>query len=183
MTKQTQDNLQKRYQLHSSQFINIAFGKYQKRNDMVEFVKNDSFPEPDEDGKKRMEWGVKHEADGIANWLIHCSGGKYPQHILDEQKDFLLENVFNLDDGNIVDLSSKPDGISDDGTTIIEIKCPNEGVKLRKDLDNKKSELDNNLSDLTRERAEYREMLPKIKAMLQNGFVTYKNWCWLGGKS
>ena len=33
MTKQTQDNLQKRYQLHSSQFINIAFGKYQKRND------------------------------------------------------------------------------------------------------------------------------------------------------
>ena len=138
MTKQTQDNLQKRYQLHSSQFINIAFGKYEKRNDMVEFVKNDSFPEPDEDGKKRMEWGVKHEADGIANWLIHCSGGKYPQYVLNEQKDFLLENVFNLDDGNIVDLSSKPDGISDDGTTIIEIKCPNEGGKLRKDLDNAK---------------------------------------------
>ena len=48
--------------------------------------------------KLLMEWGVKHEADGIANWLIHCSGGKYPQYVLNEQKDFLLENVFNLDD-------------------------------------------------------------------------------------
>lgn len=32
------------------------------------------------------------------------------------------------------------------------------------------------MSDLTRERAEYREMLPKIKAMLQNGFVEEPNW-------
>ena len=48
--------------------------------------------------------------------------------------------------------------------------------ELRKDLDNKQSELDNNLSDINRERAEYRELLPKIKTMLQNGFVEEPNW-------
>ena len=42
--------------------------------------------------------------------------------------------------------------------------------QLRKDLDAKQSEIDNNLSDINRERAEYRELLPKIKTILQNGF-------------
>ena len=48
--------------------------------------------------------------------------------------------------------------------------------QLRKDLDAKQSEIDNNLSDINRERAEYRELLPKIKTILQNGFVEEPNW-------
>ena len=48
--------------------------------------------------------------------------------------------------------------------------------ELRKDLDNKQSELDSSLSDINRERAEYRELLPKIKTMLQNGFKEEPNW-------
>ena len=135
MKKQTQDNLQNRYQLHSSQFINIAFGKYTNRNDMVNFIKDPSLvPEPNEFARKRMNWGVKHEVDGIANWLIRCSEGKFPNHTLDDQKDFLFEDFDKLDTTSI-DLSSKPDGLSQDEKTIIEVKCPNEGGKLREDFD------------------------------------------------
>ena len=135
MKKQAQSNSLKRYELHSSQFINIAFGKYTNRCDMLLQTKDPSLtPKFNDFAKNRMNWGSEHEIDGVANWLIRCSNGKYPKFTLDDQKDFLLED-FDKNDETTVALSSKPDGLSDDEKTIIEIKCPNEGGKLKDDFD------------------------------------------------
>ena len=135
MTKQTQDNSLPHYELHSSEFINIGFGKWTNRCDMVGYIKDPTtVPDKDDFAKKRMNWGSEHEIDGVANWLLRCSGGNFPKNILDEQKDYLFTDFYTCDKG-MVSLSSKPDGVSKDGKTIIEVKCPNEGGKLRSDFD------------------------------------------------
>lgn len=128
MKKQTKLNSEKhlkRYNLRSSNALNICFGTYVSRQKTLDNLLNDVVEPINEYAQKYIDHGNLHEKSGIAKWIL--INKKMPTEILEDQHNYVLQNAFNLKGDTVVDLSCTPDGRFED--TLLEIKCGSLGKK------------------------------------------------------
>ena len=115
----------KRYNLRSSNALNICFGTYVSRQKTLDNLLNDVVEPINEYAQKFIDHGNLHEKSGIAKWIL--INKKMPTEILEDQHNYVLQNAFNLKGDTVVDLSCTPDGRFED--TLLEIKCGSLGKK------------------------------------------------------
>ena len=123
----------KNLNLRSSSFINYAFGFYTPRREMLEWdLKGETKPIDNPFQIRAMKKGVRMEKVGIAKW---CSlKNEIPNYILNDQQSFKQEDWLNLRKKETISLSTTPDGISQDSSTIIEVKTTKMGKKVFDDF-------------------------------------------------
>ena len=115
----------KRYNLRSSNALNICFGTYVSRQKTLDNLLNDVVEPINEYAQKYIDHGNLHEKSGIAKWIL--INKKMPTEILEDQHNYVLQNAFNLKGDTVVDLSCTPDGRFED--TLLEIKAGSLGKK------------------------------------------------------
>ena len=116
----------KNLNLRSSSFINYTIGYYTPRREMLEWdLKGETKPIDNEYQIKAMKKGIKHEKHGIAKWVQ--LNKEIPNYILKDQETFKQEDWLNLKKKETISLSSTPDGISRDFSTILEVKTTRMG--------------------------------------------------------
>ncbi len=125
MTTQAKSNLVKRYNLRSSSALNYCFGTYTKRADMLQADLNNTEIGIPEHMQKYVSWGNLHESSGIAKWIL--INKKYPEEMLENQQNYIVQDFLNLGGDTVVDLSCTPDARVNN--ILLEIKCGNLGKK------------------------------------------------------
>jgi len=123
----------KNLNLRSSSFLNHTIGYYTPRREMLEWdLKGERKPITNDYQIKAMNKGIKHEKHGIAKWVQ--LNKEIPSYILKDQKSFVVDNWLNLDQEETISLSSTPDGISKDFSTILEVKTTRMGKFMFKEF-------------------------------------------------
>ena len=115
----------KRYNLRSSNALNICFGTYVSRQKTLDNLLNDVVEPINEYAQKFINHGNLHEKSGIAKWIL--INKQMPTEILEDQHNYVLQNAFNLKGYTVVDLSCTPDGRYKD--CVLEIKAGAMGEK------------------------------------------------------
>jgi len=115
----------KRYNLRSSNALNICFGTYVSRQKTLDNLLNDVVEPINEYAQKFINHGNLHEKSGIAKWIL--INKQMPTEILEDQHNYVLQNAFNLKGDTVVDLSCTPDGRYKD--CVLEIKAGAMGEK------------------------------------------------------
>ena len=112
----------KNLNLRSSQFANYIFGQYTPRKEMLELQLQGKEPKIPHHMMKYVAYGNFNEKMGIAFYVKAFN--KIPKDYLKDQQSYIIQNWLNLPKGKeTVSISTTPDGISQDETTIIEVKC------------------------------------------------------------
>ena len=112
----------KNLNLRSSQFINYIMGEYTPRHEMLELQLQGKEPKIPSHMMKYVSYGNFNEKMGIAFYVKHFK--QIPKDYLKDQQSHIIQNLLNLPKGKeTVRISTTPDGISQDETTIIEVKC------------------------------------------------------------
>lgn len=115
----------KRFNLRSSNLLNICFGAYVSRQRTLDNLLNDVVEPINPFAQKFINHGNLHEKSGVAKWIL--INKQMPTEILSEQKNYVVENFLNLKGDTLVDLSCTPDGRYND--VLLEIKCGAMGEK------------------------------------------------------
>ena len=115
----------KRFNLRSSNLLNICFGAYVSRQRTLDNLLNDVVEPINPFAQKFINHGNLHEKSGVAKWIL--INKQMPTEILSEQKNYVVENFLNLKGDTLVDLSCTPDGRHKD--VLLEIKCGAMGEK------------------------------------------------------
>ena len=124
-TKFSSEKHLKRFNLRSSNALNICFGAYVSRQKTLDNLLNDVVEPINEFAQKYVNHGNLHEKSGIAKWIL--INKQMPTEILEDQHNYVLQNAFNLKGDTVVDLSCTPDGRYND--VLLEIKCGAMGEK------------------------------------------------------
>jgi len=124
-TKFSSEKHLKRFNLRSSNALNICFGTYVSRQKTLDNLLNDVVEPINEFAQKYVNHGNLHEKSGIAKWIL--INKQMPTEILEDQHNYVLQNAFNLKGDTVVDLSCTPDGRFED--TLLEIKAGSLGKK------------------------------------------------------
>lgn len=112
----------KNLNLRSSQFANYIFGQYTPRKEMLELQLQGKEPQIPKHMMKYVAHGNFNEKMGIAFYVKHFK--QIPKDYLKDQQNYIIQNWLNLPKGKeTVSISTTPDAISQDETTIIEVKC------------------------------------------------------------
>ena len=93
----------KRYNLRSSNALNICFGTYVSRQKTLDNLLNDVVEPINEYAQKFINHGNLFESSGIAKWIL--INKKMPTEILEDQHNYVLQNAFNLK-GVLSDITS-----------------------------------------------------------------------------
>lgn len=75
--------------------------------------------------QKYVDFGNLHEKSGIAKWIL--INKKYPEEMLENQQNYIVQDFLNLGGDTVVDLSCTPDARVDN--MLLEIKCGSLGKK------------------------------------------------------
>lgn len=125
MEKLMKNNSVKSYNLRSSNFKSYAFGMDTKREEQLQLdLKGEQKPIP-QDMMCYVDYGVEHETCGIGKWIL--VNKVVARNYGDNQQNYIIQDWLNLREDTVVDISTTPDGISKDESTLIEVKCSNMG--------------------------------------------------------
>ncbi len=140
METQTKLNSQKSFNLRSSLFKDYAFGlKYKsagqffmsptQRQRRLEYDLGISVePEMDSFAIPYVEYGNEFEMSGIAKHIL--VNKQMIKDYGDNQQNYVIQDWLNLKEDVVVDISTTPDGLSLDESTVIEVKCSKMGKGL-----------------------------------------------------
>ncbi len=131
----TKNNSVQLYNLRSSAFKYYALGleykakKYvpslERRSQQLEAdLKGEDIPLPSF-ANKFVKYGEEHEICGIAKWLL--VNQEEPKNYGVNQENYVIQDWLN--DGSNISISTTPDGISEDDSRLIEVKCSAMGKK------------------------------------------------------
>lgn len=125
MVEPMKNSSAKSYNLRSSMFKAYAFGMDTKREEQLKLdLAGEVKPIPQE-MMCYVDYGTEHETCGIGKWILvnKMSARDYG----DNQQNYVIQDWLNLKEDTVVDISTTPDGISKDQSTLIEVKCSNMG--------------------------------------------------------
>ncbi len=110
----------KNLNLRSSLFGNYCFGAYVPRAKMCLMDTKGETTEISSWQQKYVNYGLKHEKHGIAEWVLWQKD--MPKYVLSQQESLLIPNWLNLDEKETISISSTPDGFNSQMDTILEVK-------------------------------------------------------------
>jgi hypothetical protein len=106
-------------------FKAYAFGMDTKREEQLKLDLAGEVKEIPQEMMCYVNYGTEHETCGIGKWILvnKMAARDYG----DNQQNYVIQDWLNLKEDTVVDISTTPDGISKDQSTLIEVKCSNMG--------------------------------------------------------